>query len=401
MSNLLRSALAVFAAFALTACGPSPEPAFPRAPYHIAEPADAASRIARITCSIQVENGERVSLDEAMRRYHVGGVSVAAMQGGKVIWARGFGMADVEHRRAMTPETVLQAASVSKAVTTVGVLRMVGEGELALDRDIDEYGLDWHARFKGKPAKITLRQLLSHTSGLNVHGFGGYDRSTTELPSTLDVLLGRGNSDAVTLEFAPGERSSYSGGGFTVVQAIVEREVDSPFDHAMYEWVITPFAMTHSTFEQPIGEAHVRFAANAYDSKGAPIRGGFRVHPEKAAAGLWTTPVDLLTLASGLASAYHGKSRLLSKKLVKTMLTRGKNTGDFGLGFVVTPEGDEVEAWHNGQNRGFTSMWIWRTDGRGVAVLVNGEGPIASGLAHAVAEEYGFRDGRPPLPQCP
>lgn len=384
---LSRAALAV--APLLAACAHE-DPPFPRTPYAAFIPPDDPSHIDHVACSLQIGD-QRMTLAEAMTRYRVPGVSAAAMVDGRIVWAHAWGVADAASRRAMTPETILQAASVSKPMTAVAVMRMVQNGELSLDQDVGEY-VDWQGKLGRRRARVTLRQLMSHSAGVNIHGFKGYPRSQKELPSTEDILAGKGtNSPAVRLMKEPGAEYKYSGGGFIVVQDVVEEEIEKPFSAAMYEWLIRPFRLTHSTYELPLSDDHLAFAANGYES-GAPVPGGFHLYPESAPAGLWTTPTDLLTVASWLVAAYRGQPAPISQASVQAMLTPTSPDGSFGIGWgVKKASGDVVEAHHSGSNEGFTSVVVWRTDGRGAAVMVNSNGPIAQALAQAIGEEYGWR----------
>lgn len=378
-------------ALVLVGCGPEPEPAFPATPYFFPAAVQEQPRVDAVSCGITV-GGRRLSVEDAMRTYHVAGVTAAALWQGQVVWAKGWGFADARRQVPMTPETIMQAASLSKPVSSVGIMRMVQAKKLDLDRDVAEYLDGWEATYRGQPVAITLRQLLSHSAGLNVHGFGGYRSNVEDLPSTLGVLNGEGNTARVVVEFPPGTDTKYSGGGFTVAQAVVEEEVQAPFDRAMYDWVIRPFGLKRSTFEQPLAEDHAKSAASAHDDAGNPIRGRWHVYPEKAAAGLWTTPTDLLTLASSLAASYNGAAGPLSQPMVRQMLTPTSANGKMGISWAVKQDGAVIEASHGGQNAGFTATIIWRTDGSGAAVMVNGDGPIASAVARAIGEQYGWRE---------
>ena len=240
-----------------------------------------------------------------MRQYNVQGVSAAAMVGGRVVWARAWGFADAAKRTPMRPETVMQAASVSKPLTAVAVMRMVQAGKLNLDADVTQYFDGWEPQFKGRKARLTLRQLLSHSAGLNVHGFKGYKSTVTDLPSTIDILNGRGNSAKVKVALPPSAQQEYSGGGFVVVQAAIEGEVQDPFEAAMYDWLIKPFGLRRTTFMQPPSEDNLRTLASAHGPDGRPIPGRFHVYPMMAAAGMWTTPTDLLTVAGSLSASYN------------------------------------------------------------------------------------------------
>lgn len=383
--------LALFASLGLallSGCGYS-EPEFPKTPYAAFIAPDDPSHIDHVACSIQVGD-QRMSLAEAMTRYRVPGVSAAAMVGGRVVWAHAWGVADAASRRPMTPETILQAASVSKPMTAVAVMRMVQNGELSLDEDIGEY-IEWEGKVGRQRARVTLRQLLSHSAGINIHGFAGYPRNRSEIPTTEDILEGKGtNSPKIRLEAAPGSKYKYSGGGFVLVQRVVEEEIEDPFAAAMYDWLIRPFRLTHSTFELPLSKEHAAFAAFGSED-GKPIPGGYNLYPEQAPAGLWTTPTDLLTVASWLVAAYRGTPAPIAQATVQAMLTPTSPDGTFGIGWGVKRHGDVIEATHSGSNAGFTSVVTWRTDGSGAAVMVNSDGPIAQGLARAIGEEYGWR----------
>jgi CubicO group peptidase (beta-lactamase class C family) len=396
---LLRSAIALATAVLALGCGPEPQPAFPRVPYGFPTTPDDATRANNVGCSIPL-GSQRISVETALERFRIPGASVAAMAGGQVVWARAWGFADAAHTRAMTPETVLQAASVSKPMTAVAIMRMAQFGEISLDEDVGEYIDGWEPMRGKKRVRVTLRDLLSHSAGMNVHGFKGYDRSTRELPSTLDILNGKGNSGKIRVELPPRGQVKYSGGGFVVAQAAVEGEVLAPFSAAMYEWLIKPFGLSHSTFEQPLEPVHAGFAAHGVQ-RGQEVRGGYHVYPEAAAAGLWTTPTDLLTVAAGLLRGYQGAPAPLSQAMVRQMVTPVREGERAGIGWMRNPTTDGVvEVQHSGLNEGFTSIIVWRSDGMGAAVMVNGEGQLVHSLIEAIGQEYGWRPGRPANAGC-
>ncbi len=370
----------------LVACGPSPEPAFPALPYPIAPAPDDAARAEQVACAVPLQKG-RMRMEAALAQANVPGVSAAAMVGGRVVWARAWGYADPARTRPMTPETVLQAASVSKPMFGTAVMRMVQQGELSLDEDITEY-VDWDPTLNGRRMRVTLRDLLSHSAGTTIHGFGGYDRRKAKLPTTQEIIK------KVRLQWAPRTKTDYSGGGFMIAQAAVENEVQAPFSEAMYDWLIRPFGLTHTTFAHPLSPAHLRFAASGL-SKGEPVPGGHHLYPEGAAAGMWTTPTDLLTVAGALVRAYQGLPGPISQQTVRTMLTPVMPDAQMALSWHVEQKGDVIEASHGGLNKGFTAQVVWRTDGMGAAVMVNGEGGLAGKVIEAIGEQYGWRPGKP------
>src|SRR5262249_26326956 len=146
--------------------------------------------------------------------------------------------------------------------------------------------------------KVTLANLLSHTGGLTVHGFPGYEAGA-KLPSLPEVLDGRApaNTPAVRVDTEPGTIYRYSGGGVTIEQLAVEDVAGRPFDATARAAVLAPLGMTDSPYPHPPPEGWRAKAATGYRNDGTAIPGKFHTYPEQAAAGLWTTPTDLAKFA--------------------------------------------------------------------------------------------------------
>jgi CubicO group peptidase (beta-lactamase class C family) len=173
---------------------------------------------------VEGQPSQTTKLTDRMAALHVPGVSVAVIHAGKIEWARGFGVTRIGGS-AVTPETLFQAASISKPVTALAVLRLVESGKLNLDTDVNQYLKTWKVpenQFTAKN-KVTLRELLSHTAGMTVHGFAGY-ASGDELPSVVQVLNGEkpANSPAIRVDVEPGSIWRYSGGGYVIVQQLLD-----------------------------------------------------------------------------------------------------------------------------------------------------------------------------------
>jgi CubicO group peptidase (beta-lactamase class C family) len=211
-------------------------------------------------------------------------------------WAKGYGWADSAEKRPVTTETLFQAGSISKSLNSLGVLKLVQDRKLDLYTDINFYLKSWKFPYdsisKGK--KITLINLLTHTAGLNVHGFPGYtvgDPIPT-LPQVLDGLP-PANTPAVRSVFEPGLRFQYSGGGTTISQMIVQDVTGQPYDEFMWKNVLQPLGMMNSSYSQPPSSSKQKQLASAYYADGKPVKGKYHIYPEQAAAGLWTNPTDL------------------------------------------------------------------------------------------------------------
>lgn len=340
------------------------------------------------------------TLAERMRRYAVPGVSIAVIDDGRIAWARGYGVRRVGTPDSITDLTLFQAASISKPVAAVGALRLVRQGRLALDEDVNEKLRSWRVPRDAKAGEgpVTLRGLLSHSAGVTVHGFPGYERGMP-VPSLREILEGGGaaNSPPIRVDIPPGSRSRYSGGGYVILQQLVEDVTGRPFTAAMRELVLEPAGMTSSTYDQPLPSAHAAHAASAHDWHGKLVAGDWHTYPELAAAGLWTTPTDLARFALAVRSAWAGQSdSLLDQATARTMLT--EVLGGTGLGVGVAGEGRGLRFVHGGSNKGFRSYLVMYPErGDGVVVMTNGDegAALMMEVVRAVARVYEWPDYAP------
>ncbi len=329
-----------------------------------------------------------------MEHYKVPGMSIAIVDHNEIVAAEGYGLVEAGGAE-VNRETRFQAGSVSKPVASLGILRLVEQGKLSLDADLNDSLVSWKIKSNQFTQKhpVTLREVMSHTAGFNVHGFGGYQMGQ-RLPTVAEILNGAepANSPAVVVETVPGTKFAYSGGGITVMQLAAIDVTHRPFDKLMQELVLDPLEMKHSTYEQPLPRDWRSQSAVAHNG-GKPIDGKWHVYPEKAAAGLWTTPSDLGRYIIGLARAGRGESgAILSPEMAKQMLTR--QTGGWGLGISVEGAGPNWHFSHNGVNDGFLTQMIGYVEkGQGVVVMVNSDGDGASALLNEICEDAGIELG--------
>jgi CubicO group peptidase (beta-lactamase class C family) len=308
----------------------------------------------------------------------VPGASLAIIVGNRIAWTVGIGVAESGSDRAVQSDTLFQAGSVSKPVAALGALRMVERGQLALDAPVGKYF--GASTFPARDA-VTLRQLLSHTSGLSVSGFGGYRRGQP-VPTLEQVLLGQppANSPPVVLEGRrPGVQYRYSGGGYTVMQQMMINVTGEPFPQAMAALVLVPLAMKDSTYEQPLPETLAPQAAIGHNSKSRPVPGRWNSYPEMAAAGLWTTAPDLARYILAVQKAYSGQdAQPIGQAAAQEMLTPQLH-GDSALGayapglglFVDDARGRFVHAgWNNGYKCRIVAT---RSIGHGLIIMTNSD----------------------------
>ena len=326
----------------------------------------------------------------------VPGVSVAVIRNGAIAWAQGFGVL----RRGgapVTSETLFQAGSISKPVAAMAALHLVGQGRLSLDADVNQTLTGWKvpASEVARGAVVTLRQLLSHTAGLTVHGFPGY-AAGSPVPTLAQILNGEkpANTAPVRVEASPGSRWKYSGGGYTVMQQMLVDITGQPFPALMHDIVLAPIGMTHSTYEQPLPEPLRAMSATPHKRNGDPVEGGSHTYPEMAAAGLWTTPADVARFALEIPRALRGdRDRVLSVEIATQMLTVEQQ--QYGLGPGIGGARDKRYFTHNGVNAGFESTFVAYEDGsNGAVVMTNAQGgmDLAQALIRSVARVYRWPD---------
>ena len=315
---------------------------------------------------------------ELMEEFGVPGVSVAVIQDFKIHWAKAYGVADVETGQLVDIETMFQAASISKPVAAMGVLRAVQDGLFSLDDDIndilDSWTLDGREFTRNRP--VTPRTLTSHTSGLgDGFGFPGYDPEQP-LPTTVQILEGHelSNVGSVFMEREPLTFFEYSGGGVTVMELALSDVRRRPFVDVLQEGVLAPIGMTRSSYAQPISPEHNQNAARAHDNNGESRGPKWHVYPEHAAAGLWTTPTDLARLIIEVQRSASGESnRVLSQSMIQEMLNP-VGVGPFAVGFTVSKVGEGWYFSHGGSNWGFRALMLaHKVKGYGLVVMTNAD----------------------------
>jgi CubicO group peptidase (beta-lactamase class C family) len=363
-----------------------------------ADSLDRSERVVRaLRPAVEIEGreGGRWTIAQRMAEHAVPGVSIAVVEGGRIAWARGFGVRQAGSADSVTAETRFQAASISKVIAATATLRLVEQGRLDLDADVNRQLTLWRVpenRFTERE-KVTLRRILSHTAGLTVHGFRGYGPGQP-VPTTLQVLDGvaPATSAPVRVDTTPGAVTRYSGGGTTVQQLVLEEVMRQPFPRLMDALVLAPLGMAHSTFEQPLPPPLFAGAARGHDAEGHALPGGGSVYAEMAAGGLWTTPTDLLRLAVAIDQARDGApGGILSQAMAAQMLTVQKDL--YGLGPELEGTGRAFRFGHGGSNPGFRAQLTYFPEtGQGAVVMVNGDGGdlLIDEIQRGIAAEYGW-----------
>jgi CubicO group peptidase (beta-lactamase class C family) len=351
-----------------------------------------AEKIARIenglqpNLQIQGDSIPSYNIEERLKELGIPGVSIAVINNGEIEWAKGYGIADSSENRPVTSKTMFLAGSISKPVAAIRAHQLAEQGLINLDSNVNDYLSSWKLPENSftEKEKVTTRRILNHTAGLTVWGFPGYDKGDT-IPSVEEILDGKGNTDSVRVYKEPGESWMYSGGGYTIMQLMITDLEGKPFPEIMQSNVLDPIGMTLSTFENPLPERYHNIAATGYRASGKEVEGKWPIYPEMAAAGLWTTPSQLILWAKEIQKIQQTQiDGLLKVETVNKMLTPGMN--DHGLG----PGVSEYTYGHGGADEGFRARLVaWKEFPVAVVIMVNSDnGSIIQEILLSMAKEY-------------
>ncbi len=254
-------------------------------------------------------------------------------------------------KEKVTSDTLFQAGSISKPVFAVAIMRLVELGTLDIDTDISEYLAGYDVpTYDNQKHKITLRQILSHHAGLNLHGFAGYQQGQ-KIPTVEQILTGVFPSNHLKLKLIkdPETGFQYSGGGYVLAQKIITDVCKLNFCDLMNDLVFSPLFMT--------------------------------------------TPSDLARFGIEIMKALKSESTFLEKKTAELMTTKAYENSPYGVGFAVNQSKKELIFGHGGSNLGYYSNMVFCPDeGSGIVVMQNSDigMRIRDEVTNAFKEIYGW-----------
>ncbi len=319
-------------------------------------------------------------LQDRLKRYRVPGVQIAVVKGGVLDWTQGYGLADTKTGRRVTARTVFDAGSTSKAVTAMLIMKLADQGKVRLDDPVNNYLISWKIpenEFTRK-TPVTIRHLLSHTAGTNVSGFWGYLESDP-LPNLAQILEGAppAANAPIRVEAEPGVKWRYSGGGFVILQQMIEDVTKKPFAEAANAMIFRPLGMKRSSFVQGLppelhSDVAVPFSEASYFK-------GKRLHPHAAAAGLYSTSADLALLIGAMSASLQGRqgaffTRDAAQQLITPLIrdrepwnrsepNRRNTQKDQAAGFMSLSRNglanEASYAYYDGLNAGFRSRLMF------------------------------------------
>jgi len=327
--------------------------------------------IKKDSLSIEIQ---RLGLEFTIKN-NVPGIAVAVIQNGKIISIQCIGYADVATKKPITPQTIFNIGSISKVVSAWGFMQLTEKGLVQLDEPINQSLTRWQLpQSQYDVSKVTLRRLLSHTSGLSVHGYGGFEQGT-KLLSLEESLNGKTkrNGESVYLINEPGTKWDYSGGGYTLAQLFLEERTKEKFADYMKKNVFQPMGLIDTNYEWT--EGMKASSATAYDTLGNAIKN--RIFTEQAAAGLQTTVLDLAHFAELSVTADSQKlNKVLRPETIQLMeqpVFPYSNEGESGLGYRFMNYEGLRTVGHTGENVGWSAaMFLHLPTKSGIVMLCNG-----------------------------
>ena len=335
------------------------------------------------------------SLEEKMKDYKIPGASVAVINDGEVAWTKVYGIRN-KNGDLVTTSTLFQCASIGKVITSLAVMKLVQEGKLDLDENVNNKLSKWKLPENEltKQQPVTLRHLLSHSAGLtDDYGFLGYGPKDV-IPTLLQILDNEApakTKKSLEVKTLPGSTERYSGGGYLIIQLLIEEVTEMSFSKYITQNIFNPLKMNSSNYEFRPDETSNLAIASGHLSNGRPLKNkSYHIYPEQAAAGPWTTTEDIAKLILGIQSSINGEDdSIIKKELVAEYLSPQINNKGLGVNLKGI---DKPEAfWHAGQNLGFTGLAYGLTGSRdGAVVLVNSDGGerFIQEFITSVASEY-------------
>ncbi len=381
----MRNASVIFCAALISAC-------------HDPAPVDhLAQHIHRVETGlvtpVVIEGDSGWTIEERMAHYGIPGVSIAVIDDYRIAWVKSYGVMDTASKRPVTDSTLFQAASISKPVFTMAALKLVQDGALRLEEDVNMQLRSWKVPENEFThiEKVTLKRLLGHVAGTTVHGFPGYAPGEP-LPTLVNILNGEGpaNTPAIFVDQVPGSAWRYSGGGYCVAAQLILDAKGGSIPQHVHDLVLKPLGMSRSTFEQPLPEALARNASSGYLPDGTMARGRWHVYPELSPDGLWTTATDLAHFVIDLQKTIASDSGKVLNRATAMQMVEPFGAPFATVGLFVEDRNGERYFDHNGWNEGFCGWVVSHVqNGKGAVVLINANQPEFMGeVARSIARAY-------------
>jgi CubicO group peptidase (beta-lactamase class C family) len=344
------------------------------------------------------DDDDGFTFQELMKKYHVPGVSIAVFKNYEIEWVKTYGVKDVDTKEPITPDTLFQGGSLSKCLAAVAAVNATENGVFSLDDPVNSILTTWKLEDNDNTAvrTVTPRMLISHTAGTSVSHVNGYAPDIF-LPTLIQILDGssRANTRRVVVESVPLTKHKYSSGGYLVLELAMEDAYGKSYREIIEKEIFEPAGMTSTTLNNPLDPAQDQKAAHAHDKDGNTREYKYKLYPELAAYGVWTTATDMAKFAIDIQkSLLKDEGSILSKEKAEEALTR-TGFGEHGLGFMVWNRGRHYKWFgHYMDSWGYNGMMTAsREGGYGMVMLFNGDGGgnLIKNLARRISKANGWK----------
>lgn len=329
------------------------------------------------------------------------GAAVAVIQHGKLVFEKGYGLANLEYDILVTPHTIYHVASVSKQFTAMALVLLENDSKLSLDDDVHKY----LPELPDYEHPVTLRQLLQHTSGIRDQwqtlGLAGWRLDDVITQEQILRVLFRQRE----LNFVPGTRHLYSNGGYTLAAEVVARVSGKPFPVFCQERIFGPLGMTDTHFHDDHRRI-VRDRAYSYEANGSGYEACPLNYANAGATSLFTTPSDLVRWLDNFREPKVGGRVAVERLQEPAVLADGKKPG-YALGLSIGNDRGQKTISHGGGDAGYRSFVLWFPETElGVAVVSGLASFDSGGTAHKVAQVFlgekpAREDAKPSPPSSP
>ncbi|MFJ7983131.1 serine hydrolase domain-containing protein [Lysinibacillus xylanilyticus] len=305
-----------------------------------------------------------INIRERMEHYRIAGLSLVAIEKGKISKTDHFGVLEAGTDKKIKEDSIFNACSISKFLTSVLLMKLVEQDIVDLDEDINKKLVSWKVPDNPftKHKKVTLRNLLCHQSGI-VDPESSFMpvESFKEIPSIVDILNGKTPYCHTSIEvtYEPESEFHYSDAGFCLIQLLIEDITQKPFSHLMDNFIFKPLSMTNSTFSTSLSTSSMDNFACGHDQNGAIIPGKYSIYPYLTACGIWTTPGDLAKLLLDIMNTVKGQSKIgITTKQVNELF-RSQGCKEWtGLGVFLDGTDEKLEFSSLGWGVGFQCMLV-------------------------------------------
>lgn len=315
-----------------------------------------------------------------LKQYDIPGASLAVVSHGKIIWAKAYGFADIDTKRPVTTDTLFQAASITKSLTSTAVMKILAKYHIALDAPLNNYLKRWKipANKYTKRHEVTVLTLLNHTAAIsNPYPDGGYSYKD-KLPTLTQLFLGKppATNPPLTVIAVPGSQYNYCNGCYSILQMFLEDVTSTSYPELMRTLILQPAGMSNSYFDNHLFINSPNKVALPYNSDHQRFTQAPTTSPIYSTGYLWTTSRDLAKFIIAIQKSLNTSHGLLSQSQAHDLVTPS-STPTRGLGFFISDKNGDEQAkgkyfMHTGSNIGYLTMLMGSVDGKnGAAIMIN------------------------------